>query len=69
MLTGIVGSQALDVFPHEDPRCVSILLVSYVFQGAGLTITMLYLSLYLLRIVTTGFLDGHQANGAFVAAG
>lgn len=28
-----------------------------------------YLTLYILRIFTTGFLDGHQANGAFVACG
>lgn len=57
MLTGVVGFQTLSVFPAEDERSVSVLAVSYVFQGAGLGITMLYLALYLLRIITTGFLE------------
>lgn len=31
--------------------------------------TFFYLAIYILRIMTTGFMDGHQANGAFVACG
>lgn len=31
--------------------------------------TFFYLAIYILRIMTTGFMEGHQANGAFVACG
>lgn len=37
--------------------------------GIGLFMTLFYLAIYLLRIITTGFMSGHQANGAFVACG
>ncbi|KAF8674673.1 Voltage-dependent anion channel [Rhizoctonia solani] len=37
--------------------------------GVGLFMTFFYLAIYVLRIMTTGFMSGHQANGAFVASG
>ncbi|KAG8741387.1 hypothetical protein FRC10_002907 [Ceratobasidium sp. 414] len=37
---------------------MAVLLVGYVFRAV-----------YILRIMAAGFMDGHQANGAFVACG
>ena len=37
--------------------------------GLGFFMTFFYLAIYILRIMTTGFMEGHQANGAFVACG
>ncbi|QRW08455.1 C4-dicarboxylate transporter/malic acid transporter [Ceratobasidium sp. AG-Ba] len=69
MLVGVVAFNALKVIPVSDPRCIGVLLVGYVFQGLGFFMTFFYLAIYILRIMTTGFMDGHQANGAFVACG
>ncbi|KAH7341936.1 voltage-dependent anion channel [Rhizoctonia solani] len=69
MLTGIMALNALRVIPASDPRALGILLVGYVFQGIGFFMTFFYLAIYVLRIITTGFMSGHQANGAFVACG
>ncbi|CAE6519040.1 unnamed protein product [Rhizoctonia solani] len=69
MLTGIIALNVLRVIPGSDPRALGILLVGYVFQGIGFFMTFFYLAIYVLRIMTTGFMNGHQANGAFVACG
>ncbi|ELU40201.1 c4-dicarboxylate transporter/malic acid transport domain-containing protein [Rhizoctonia solani AG-1 IA] len=57
------------VIPASDSRALGILLVGYFFQGIGFFMTFFYLAIYVLRIITTGFMSGHQANGAFVACG
>ncbi|CAE6458400.1 unnamed protein product [Rhizoctonia solani] len=69
MLVGVVAFNALKVIPVTDPRCIGVLLMGYVFQGLGFFMTFFYLAIYVLRIMTTGFMEGHQANGAFVACG
>lgn len=69
MLTGVIAFNVLKVMPVSDPRTIGVLLVGYLFQGIGLFMTLFYLAIYLLRIITTGFMSGHQANGAFVACG
>ncbi|KDN49698.1 hypothetical protein RSAG8_01763, partial [Rhizoctonia solani AG-8 WAC10335] len=69
MLVGVVAFNVLKVIPVTDPRCIGVLLMGYVFQGLGFFMTFFYLAIYVLRIMTTGFMDGHQANGAFVACG
>ncbi|KAG9098484.1 hypothetical protein FS749_003713 [Ceratobasidium sp. UAMH 11750] len=69
MLTGVISFNVLSVMPANDPHSIAVLLVGYVFQGIGFFMTFFYLAVYILRIMTTGFMDGHQANGAFVACG
>ncbi|EIM86417.1 uncharacterized protein STEHIDRAFT_121377 [Stereum hirsutum FP-91666 SS1] len=69
MLVGVVAFNVLKVMDPADDRAVGVLFVGYFFQGLGFFVTMFYIGIYILRIMTTGFLDGHQANGAFVAAG
>ncbi|KAH8810336.1 voltage-dependent anion channel-domain-containing protein [Flagelloscypha sp. PMI_526] len=69
MLVGVVAFNVLRVVPDDDPHGLGILLVGYFFQGIGFFLTFIYIGIYILRIMTTGFLDGHQANGAFVACG
>ncbi|KAI0742252.1 voltage-dependent anion channel-domain-containing protein [Daedaleopsis nitida] len=69
MLVGVVAFNVLDVMEPTDPRAIGILLTAYVFQGLGFFMTFFYICIYIIRIMTTGFLDGHQANGAFVAVG
>ncbi|QRV89934.1 malic acid transport protein [Ceratobasidium sp. AG-Ba] len=69
MLTGVISFNVLSVMPASDPRSIAVLLVGYIFQGIGFFMTFFYLAVYVLRIMTTGFMDGHQANGAFVACG
>jgi tellurite resistance protein TehA-like permease len=69
MLVGVVAFNVLKVIPAEDPRSIGIMLTGYFFQGLGFFMTFFYIGIYILRIMTTGFLDGHQANGAFVACG
>ncbi|KZT18856.1 hypothetical protein NEOLEDRAFT_89147 [Neolentinus lepideus HHB14362 ss-1] len=69
MLVGVVAFNVLRVVPAEDPRALGVLLVGYVFQGLGFFVTFIYICIYIIRIMTTGFLNGHQANGAFVACG
>lgn len=69
MLTGVVGFNCLNGVEKDSNDALVILIVSYVFQGLGTLVTFMYLAIYCLRIITTGFMEGHQANGAFVAAG
>ncbi|CAL1707974.1 unnamed protein product [Somion occarium] len=69
MLVGVVAFNVLRVLPPEDPRALGVLLTGYVFQGLGFFMTFFYICIYIIRIMTTGFLEGHQANGAFVACG
>ncbi|OBZ74581.1 Malic acid transport protein [Grifola frondosa] len=69
MLVGVVAYNVLDILPPSEPRTIGILLTGYVFQGLGFFMTFFYICIYIIRIITTGFLDGHQANGAFVAVG
>ncbi|KAH8093113.1 voltage-dependent anion channel-domain-containing protein [Cristinia sonorae] len=69
MLVGVVAFNVLKVIPASEPRAIGILLTGYVFQGLGFFMTFFYICIYIIRIMMTGFLDGHQANGAFVACG
>ncbi|CAE6444889.1 unnamed protein product [Rhizoctonia solani] len=69
MLVGVISFNALRVIPASDPRALGILLMGYFFQGIGFFMTFFYLAIYVLRIMTTGFMSGPQANGAFVAGG
>ncbi|EIW57040.1 uncharacterized protein TRAVEDRAFT_151665 [Trametes versicolor FP-101664 SS1] len=69
MLVGVVAFNVLDVLPPADNRALGVLLTGYVFQGLGFFMTFFYICIYIIRVMTTGFLDGHQANGAFVAVG
>ncbi|CAE6392676.1 unnamed protein product [Rhizoctonia solani] len=61
MFTGIIALNALRVIPG--------LFNNGNVTGIGLFMTFFYLAIYVLRIMTTGFMSGHQANGAFVASG
>ncbi|KAK0201519.1 voltage-dependent anion channel-domain-containing protein [Desarmillaria ectypa] len=67
MLAGVVSFNVLRVMDPSDPRALGVLLVGYFFQGLGFFMTFFYLCIYVIRY--TGFLEGHQANGAFVACG
>ncbi|KAI0338569.1 hypothetical protein BDW22DRAFT_1432372 [Trametopsis cervina] len=69
MLVGVVAFNVLRVIPASDPRSLGVLLTGYIFQGLGFFVTFFYICIYIIRIMMTGFLDGHQANGAFVACG
>ncbi|THH28722.1 hypothetical protein EUX98_g5462 [Antrodiella citrinella] len=69
MLVGVVAFNVLKVVPASDPRSIGVLLTGYVFQGLGFFMTFFYICIYIIRIMITGFMDGHQANGAFVACG
>ncbi|KAG0143898.1 hypothetical protein CROQUDRAFT_162666 [Cronartium quercuum f. sp. fusiforme G11] len=69
MLVGVVASRILAVMPLDSPQAVSVLFLGYMFQGLGTCMTFFYIPIYLSRIMQTGFMEGHQANGAFVMAG
>ncbi|KAF5372070.1 hypothetical protein D9758_004989 [Tetrapyrgos nigripes] len=69
MLVGVVAFNVLKTMDPSDTRAVGVLFVGYFFQGLGFFMTFIYIVIYVIRIMTTGFLDGHQANGAFVACG
>ncbi|KAA1475536.1 hypothetical protein DENSPDRAFT_783604 [Dentipellis sp. KUC8613] len=75
MLVGVVAFNVLRVLNPADDRAVGVLLVGYFFQGLGFFVTLFYICIYMLRYAQlspsylTGFMDGHQANGAFVACG
>ncbi|GJE96716.1 voltage-dependent anion channel-domain-containing protein [Phanerochaete sordida] len=69
MLVGVVAFNTLKVIAPEEPRALGVLLTGYIFQGLGFFMTFFYICIYIIRIMTTGFMDGHQANGAFVACG
>ncbi|ESK84796.1 malic acid transport protein mae1 [Moniliophthora roreri MCA 2997] len=69
MLVGVVAFNVLNIMTTEDTRAIGVLFTGYFFQGLGFFMTFFYICIYIIRIMTTGFLEGHQANGAFVAAG
>ncbi|THH06529.1 hypothetical protein EW146_g9586 [Bondarzewia mesenterica] len=81
MLVGVVAFNVLRVMDPSNPRTLGVLFVGYFFQGLGFFVTIFYICIYMIRSVpppsshamplfgSTGFLDGHQANGAFVACG
>jgi len=67
MVVGVIAYNVLKCLDASDKRSVGILVLSYFFQGFGFFITLFYLCIYIIRIMTTGFLEGAQASGAFVA--
>ncbi|TFK27689.1 hypothetical protein FA15DRAFT_635310 [Coprinopsis marcescibilis] len=69
MLVGLMAFNTLEVIDHTETRNIGILLTGYFFQGLGFFMTFFYICIYILRILMTGFLEGHQANGAFIACG
>ncbi|EIN03551.1 hypothetical protein PUNSTDRAFT_77964 [Punctularia strigosozonata HHB-11173 SS5] len=69
MLVGVVTANVLDDIPPTENRAIGVLLVGYFFQGLGTFITLLFLSIYFVRLVSTGFMKGPDANAAFVAVG
>ncbi|KAF8158445.1 voltage-dependent anion channel [Crassisporium funariophilum] len=69
MLVGVVAFNVLRVMNPEDNRALGVLLTGYFFQGLGFFMTFFYICIYIIRLIMTGFLRGHQANGAFVACG
>ncbi|KAH9820342.1 voltage-dependent anion channel [Melampsora americana] len=64
MFTGVVAINVLRIMPLTDPRAVTICVVGLLGFGGGA-----FMIDFLLRIMHTGFMAGHQANGAFVAVG
>ncbi|EIN03576.1 hypothetical protein PUNSTDRAFT_147009 [Punctularia strigosozonata HHB-11173 SS5] len=69
MLVGVVAFNVLDVIPATETRAIGVLLTGYFFQGLGTFMTLFYICIYFVRLMTTGFMDGQQANAAFVAVG
>ncbi|CAA7261553.1 unnamed protein product [Cyclocybe aegerita] len=69
MLVGVVAFSVLKVMDIDDSRCLGVLLTGYFFQGLGFFMTFFYICIYIIRLIMTGFMQGHQANGAFVACG
>ncbi|KAG7088867.1 hypothetical protein E1B28_012820 [Marasmius oreades] len=69
MLVGVIAFNVLNVLDPADTRAIGVLFVGYFFQGLGFFMTFFYICIYIIRIMMTGFLDGHQANGAFVVCG
>ncbi|VDB94276.1 unnamed protein product [Peniophora sp. CBMAI 1063] len=69
MLVGVVAFNVLEVMDPAEERTLGVLFVGYFFQGLGSCVTILYIAIYLMRLMMTGFMEGHQANGAFIAVG
>ncbi|KAE9396128.1 hypothetical protein BT96DRAFT_966540 [Gymnopus androsaceus JB14] len=69
MIVGTVASNVLTTLDPTDSRAVGVLLMGYFFQGIGFCMTFIYICIYIIRVMSTGFLEGHQANGAFVVCG
>jgi len=69
MLVGTVAPNVLTTLDPSDARSVGVLVTGYFFQGIGFFMTFFYICIYIIRVMSTGFLEGHQANGAFVACG
>ncbi|KAK7451701.1 hypothetical protein VKT23_012380 [Stygiomarasmius scandens] len=69
MLVGVVSFNILQVMNPSDARAVGVLFVGYFFQGLGFFMTFIYIIIYIIRIMITGFMDGSQANSAFVTCG
>ncbi|KAH9480669.1 Malic acid transport protein [Psilocybe cubensis] len=69
MLTGVVAASVLTVLDLDDRRCLGVLLTGYFFQGLGFFMTFFYICIYIIRLIMTGFLEGHQANSAFIVCG
>ncbi|TCD62928.1 hypothetical protein EIP91_006226 [Steccherinum ochraceum] len=69
MLAGVVASNVLRVLDPSEGRALGVLLTGYIFQGLGFFMTLFYICIYIIRIMTTGFLEGQQASGAFIACG
>ncbi|TFL01185.1 voltage-dependent anion channel [Pterulicium gracile] len=67
MLVGVIAFNVLRTMDPTDTRAVGVLFVGYFFQGIGMFMTFFYLCIFVIRC--TGFLEGHQANGAFVVCG
>ncbi|KAG0143037.1 hypothetical protein CROQUDRAFT_661784 [Cronartium quercuum f. sp. fusiforme G11] len=69
MLVGTLAARFLTIIPPERQEAITVFFLGYLFQGLGTCMTFFYLPIYLSRIMQTGFMEGHQANGAFVAIG
>ncbi|KAI0040324.1 hypothetical protein FA95DRAFT_1503014 [Auriscalpium vulgare] len=69
MLVGTVAYNVLKVMEPSDTRVLGVLFTGYFFQGIGFCATMIYICIYFIRLITTGFMEGGQASGAFVAVG
>ncbi|KNZ55015.1 hypothetical protein VP01_2791g1 [Puccinia sorghi] len=62
LLSGVVTFNVLRIVPLSDPMAVSIFVTGLLMFGAGAFMCLFYLAIFLLRIMTTGFLDGHQVG-------
>ncbi|KAF8257459.1 voltage-dependent anion channel-domain-containing protein [Lactarius quietus] len=70
MVVSTIASNVLRVIEPSDSRAVGVLFVGYFFQGVGFFMSMFYICIYILRHrEQTGFMEGHQANAAFIACG
>ncbi|KAI0284471.1 voltage-dependent anion channel-domain-containing protein [Russula brevipes] len=52
MFVGVLASNVLQVLEPSESRAVGVLFVGYFFQGIGSFMTMFYISIYILRIMT-----------------
>ncbi|KIY64179.1 hypothetical protein CYLTODRAFT_493343 [Cylindrobasidium torrendii FP15055 ss-10] len=69
MLVGVVAFSVIRVMDPTQGRTMGVLLVGYFFQGLGFFMTFFYLCIYVMKIMTTGIYEGHQANAAFIVCG
>lgn len=70
MLTGVVAFNALRVIdPDNALESLSVLVTGYFFQGLGFFMTFFYICVFMLKIITEGFLEGRHATGSFIVCG
>jgi tellurite resistance protein TehA-like permease len=69
MLVGTIAFNVLGVIEPTDSSALAIWVLGYVFQGLGMAITFIFITVHFYRAIRYGFHRGAAASSTFVSVG
>jgi len=69
MLVGVIALNTLRVIDPSLTSALAILVLGYMFQGLGMAVTFIFITIHFYRAIRFGFHRGVAANSTFIAAG
>jgi tellurite resistance protein TehA-like permease len=69
MLVGTVAFNTLRIIEPSDSNAFSIWVLGYMFQGLGMAIAFIFITVHFYRAIRFGFHRGAAANSTFVSVG
>ncbi|KIM83368.1 hypothetical protein PILCRDRAFT_819605 [Piloderma croceum F 1598] len=69
MLVGTIAFNTLRVIDPSLTSALAIWVLGYIFQGLGMAVTFIFITIHFYRAIRYGFHRGAAANSTFIAAG